>query len=174
MDNQQCTELKNIQYKSMLLSKNTSNPETITIKTTNNIDIDKFLDDEKNTRSHENWNKMDKTFKIKKLYHYAEKYCLQNNHTENCTKNLKILLKSHLDKKRLNSTKEVDYNKDTQEIDNIPNLTYKNKRFCIERTEKRISTTKSLAPKKTAKKKKSRKKSPKIVIKDDNLNSIKN
>lgn len=169
MDNQQCNELKNIQYKSMLLSKKSTTPELIS-KTNNNIDIDKFLDEEKKTRSNENWNKMDKTFKIKKLNQYAEKFCLKNNCPENCIKNLKLLLKNHLDKKRLLSNKEVEYNKEEQEIINIPSLNYKNKRFTIERSEKRVSTIKSLAPsKKTVKavNKKSRKVSPKIKIKDD-------
>ena len=154
MDNQQCNELKNIQYKSMLLSKKSSTPDLMSNKNNNNFDLDKFLDDERKTRSNENWNKMDKTFKIKKLNQYAEKFCLKHNCPENCIKNLKILLKSHLDKKRLLSNKEVEYCKEEQEIINIPSLNYKNKRFTIERSEKRISTIKSLAPsKKTIKKK---------------------
>jgi hypothetical protein len=168
MDNQQCNELKNIQYKSMLLSKKSTTPELIS--KTNIIDIDKFLDEEKKTRSNENWNKMDKTFKIKKLNQYAEKFCLKHNCPENCIKNLKLLLKNHLDKKRLLSNKEVEYSKEEQEITNIPSLNYKNKRFTIDRNDKRVSTIKSLAPaKKTLKSinKKSRKISPKIKIKDD-------
>ena len=170
MDNQQCNELKNIQYKSMLLSKKSTTPELISKTNNNNIDIDKFLDEEKKTRSNENWNKMDKTFKIKKLNQYAEKFCLKHNCPENCVKNLKLLLKNHLDKKRLLSNKEVEYNKEEQEIIDIPSLSYKNKRFTIERSDKRVSTIKSLAPsKKTVKavNKKSRKISPKIKIKDD-------
>ncbi len=153
----------------MLLSKKSTTPELIS-KTNNNIDIDKFLDEEKKTRSNENWNKMDKTFKIKKLNQYAEKFCLKHNCPENCVKNLKLLLKNHLDKKRLLSNKEVEYNKEEQEIIDIPSLSYKNKRFTIERSDKRVSTIKSLAPsKKTVKavNKKSRKISPKIKIKDD-------
>jgi hypothetical protein len=47
MDNVQCNELKNIQYKSMLLSKKTTTSDIVSIKSTSNIDIDKFLDDEK-------------------------------------------------------------------------------------------------------------------------------
>ena len=167
MDNQQCNELKNIQYKSMLLSKKSSTPDLMSNKNNNNFDLDKFLDDERKTRSNENWNKMDKTFKIKKLNQYAEKFCLKHNCPENCIKNLKILLKSHLDKKRLLSNKEVEYCKEEQEIINIPSLNYKNKRFTIERSEKRISTIKSLAPSKRTIKKKSRKISPKLIIKDE-------
>ena len=167
MDNQQCNELKNIQYKSMLLSKKSSTPDLMSNKNNNNFDLDKFLDDERKTRSNENWNKMDKTFKIKKLNQYAEKFCLKHNCPENCIKNLKILLKSHLDKKRLLSNKEVEYCKEEQEIINIPSLNYKNKRFTIERSEKRISTIKSLAPSKRTTKKKSRKISPKLTIKDE-------
>ena len=43
MDNQQCNELKNIQYKSMLLSKKSTTPELIS-KTNNNIDIEAYSD----------------------------------------------------------------------------------------------------------------------------------
>ena len=57
MGDQQCNELKNIQYKSMLLSKNSTTPDMMSIKS-NNIDLDKFLDEEKKTRISENWNKM--------------------------------------------------------------------------------------------------------------------
>ena len=86
------------------------------------------------------------------------------------------IIQNHLDKKRLVSNKEVEYNKEQQEIINIPSLIYKNKRFTIERSEKRVSTVKSLAPlKKTIKstsRKKSRKNSPKIKIQDDWFNLI--
>jgi hypothetical protein len=172
MDNNQCNELKNIQYKSMLLSKNITTPDLISLKSNNNnIDIDKFLDDEKNICYAESWNKMDKAFKVKKLYKYAEHYCIKNNCPDNIVKNLKILLKSHLDKKRLINNKEVEYCKEKQEIINIPNLNYKNKRFTIDRADKRVSTIKSLAPLKSqlAKtiKKKSKKRSPKIVVEDN-------
>ena len=167
MDNQQCNELKNIQYKSMLLSKNSNTPDLMSNKNNSDFDLDKFLDDERKTRSNENWNKMDKTFKIRKLNQYAEQFCLKNNCPENCVKNLKILLKTHLDKKRLLSNKEVEYCRDNQEIVNIPSLHYKNKRFTIERSDKRISTIKSLAPSKKTIKKKSRKNSPKLKIKDE-------
>lgn len=170
MDNQQCNELKNIQYKSMLLSKNNTTPEMISIQTKNAIDIDKFLDEEKKSRSTENWNKMDKTFKIKKLNDYAEKFCNKNDYPDNCLKNLKVLLKSNLDKKRLLSNKEVEYDKEIQEIINIPNLIYKNKRFSIERGDKRISTIKSLGPSNKDTKKKSRKRSPKVKIREDKIN----
>ena len=96
MDNNQCNELKNIQYKSMLLSKNITTPDLMSLKSTNNIiDIDKFLDDEKNICHAESWNKMDKVFKVKKLYKYAEHYCIKNNCPDNIVKNLKVLLKSN-------------------------------------------------------------------------------
>ena len=174
MDNVQCNELKNIQYKSMLLSKKTTTSDIVSIKSTSNIDIDKFLDDEKKICSNENWNKMDKTFKIKKLYKYADKFCLKNNCPDNSSKILKNLFKSHLDKKRLTNNKEVEYCKEKQEVLNVPNLNYKNKCFTIERSEKRISTIKSLAPIKSqltkTVKKKTKKNSPKINVEDDTTN----
>ena len=79
-----------------------------------------------------------------------------------------------MDKKRLTNNKEVEYCKEKQEVLNVPNLNYKNKCFTIERSEKRISTIKSLAPIKSqltkTVKKKTKKKSPKINVEDDTTN----
>jgi hypothetical protein len=61
---EECVELKNIIYKTMLLN-GVSIPET---KSTNNLlNIDKFLEDEKKNNVLEPWSKLDKTHKTKKI-----------------------------------------------------------------------------------------------------------
>ena len=43
-----------------------------------NVDIDKILENEKQTNKNDNWNKLDKTMKIQKLHSFAEKYRKDN------------------------------------------------------------------------------------------------
>jgi hypothetical protein len=59
-------------------------------------------------------------------------------------------LKDSLDKKKLSKVKDVVYDKDTGLIKEIPALTYTKatKHFTLKNIDKRVSTLKSLAPKK--------------------------
>ena len=144
MDKEECTELKNIQYQTMLLSGNKMK-ESVYESMTNDR-IDSFLQKEKEMNLHESWNKLDRTLKNKKLLLYSEKY-IETEDTEDMTvEQLYSFLKGCLDKKRLLSNKEVDYCKVEQSILVIPSLRYKNNRFGLERCDKRVSTLKSLTP----------------------------
>ena len=60
-------------------------------------------------------------------------------------------LKDCLDRKKLQRVKDVIYDKTTGQIKDIPALSYtkSNKHFTLKNLEKRVSTLKSLAPKKT-------------------------
>jgi hypothetical protein len=65
---EECLELKSIKYKTMLLN---GNPLT-EIKSSNDLsNLDKFLEDNKNSNQSEPWSKLDKTTKTKKLNAYA-------------------------------------------------------------------------------------------------------
>jgi hypothetical protein len=141
-------ELKTIKYKAMI-----SGGMPWTIKkpssTTNLLELDKFLENEKNTNSCEPWSKLDKTTKIKKLTVFAENYRTENNLSDEEFDKLMVFLKDCLDRKRLQKVKDVIYDKTTGEIKNIPAL-FHNKptnHFTLKNTEKHISTTRSLAPK---------------------------
>ena len=61
-----------------------------------------------------------------------------------------IFFKDCLDKKKLQKVKEVNYNKDTGEIKDIPALFYNkpSNHFTLKNLDKRISTLKGLPPKK--------------------------
>jgi hypothetical protein len=115
------------------------------------LELDKFLENEKNTNSCEPWSKLDKTTKIKKLLTFAESYRTENNLSNEEYDKLIAFLKDCLDRKRLQKVKDVIYDKTTGEIKNIPAL-FHNKptnHFTLKNTEKHISTTRSLAPKNT-------------------------
>ena len=98
--------------------------------------LDKFLENEKITNSNEPWSKLDKTAKMRKLTLFADNYKGVNELTDVEYDRLISFFKDCLDKKKLQRVKDVNYNKDTGEIKNIPALF------------KRVSTLKGLAPKK--------------------------
>ena len=144
----ECLELKNIKYKTMLLS-GTPIKET---KSTNDLsNLEKFLENEKNNNKIEPWCKLDKTSKTKKLLSYVEIYKDLNNLDEEECKLLTLFLKDCLDRKRFQRVKDVIYDKTNGTIKDIPALSYikNSKHFTLKNIDKRISTSKSLAVKKT-------------------------
>lgn len=148
----ECIELKNIKYKSMLL--NGSNEEVK--ETVENIsNLDSFIEEKKQTITNEPWIKLNKTTKLIKFQEFVEKYSINNKLSQDETTDLFKFLSTSLDRKRFLKTKEVIYDKDSGVIISIPSLFYNssNKKFTIKRSDKRQSTLKSLAPKKNKNKK---------------------
>ena len=155
------TELKNIKYKNMLLS----NSKEIT-KNNTQTTINDFLDRERENNQKETWNRLDKTIKLEKLQDYCTCYATDNNLEQLKTDQLLIYLRNCLERKRFEKVKDVNYDKENQVIKSIPDLIYnkQSRRFTLKRSEKRVSTLKSLGPGK----KRSRAKTKKIIIEDDN------
>lgn len=158
-DKQECQELKNIKYKSMLLSSSTNH--------TSDIDgIEKLLENESLLNKKEPWNKLDKTIKIKKIKHFVddiltEKFSLDEGENVDSKK----YLINSLDRVKLKRAKDVDYVKETGVIKSIPCLIFNEttRKFTLKRCEKRQSTLKSLGIASGSKKKrdKSKRESPK-------------
>jgi len=144
----ECQELKNIKYKTMLLTGNTLQES----KTSNNMsNLDDFLENEKINNSNEPWCKLNKTVKTKKLIEYVEVYKKENNLDSEESSILVTFLKDSLDRKKLLRVKDVTYDKTNGIIKEIPSLTYikSSKHFTLKNVDKRISTLKSLATKKS-------------------------
>lgn len=153
----ECIELKNIKYKSMLLNNNSEEVEE-TVENMSNLDD--FLEGEKKNNSGEPWAKLDKTSKLLKFNEFANFYCDENNYNNNSDKQMLInMLSSNLDRKKLLKAKEVIYDKELGKITSIPSLIYNTtaKKFTLKRADKRPSTLKSLAPKKSKNIKKDKK-----------------
>lgn len=114
------------------------------------VNLDKFLENEKNNNAIEPWSKLDKTAKIRKLVFFAEKYKSENSLDNDEHKRLITFFKDCLERKKLQRVKDVNYDKDTGEIKNIPSLHYikTTNHFTLKNLDKRISTTRSLAVKK--------------------------
>ena len=145
---EECQELKNIKYKTMLLNGAPIH-ET---KSSNDIcNLDKFLEDEKINNSNEPWCKLNKTIKTKKLIEYVDNYRVNNNLDKEECDLLIVFLKDSLDKKKLLRVKDVVYDKIAGTVKEIPALTYirTNKHFTLKNIDKRVSTLKSLAVKKS-------------------------
>jgi hypothetical protein len=120
-------------------------------KSSNNLtNLDKFLESEKNNNINEPWCKLNKTIKTKKLQDYVELYKTQNNLTDEECSILILFLKDCIDRKKLQRVKDVLYDKENGTIKEIPALHYVKvtKHFTLKNIDKRVSTLKSLAPKK--------------------------
>lgn len=155
------TELKNIKYKNMLLS---NNKET---KNNTQTTINDFLDRERAKNKKETWNRLDKTIKLKKLQDYCSRYGKENNLAQGKIEQLSLYLRNCLERKRFERVKDINYDKENQVIKSIPNLMYskQSKRFTLKRSEKRVSTLKSLGP---SRKRNSGNKTKKITIESEN------
>ena len=140
-----CVELRNIKYKSMLLKK--TSPKQVT---KHNSNIDDFLEKERTLNKEDQWVKLDKSMKMKKMSAFVETYATENNLCMKDKTALYDFLTSSIDQKKLTKTKEVIYDKLTGTIKSIPCLVHcpaSIKKFTLKRCEKRQSTLKSLAPK---------------------------
>ena len=145
---EECVELKNIKYKTMLLNGNTFKETKLS---QNLSSLEKFLDDEKNHNKNEPWCKLDKTIKTVKLLEYVEEYKKKHELEEEEEKILIQFFKECLDRKKLQRVKDVVYDKTNGTIKDVPGLVYtkSNKHFTLKNLDKRVSTLKSLTPKKT-------------------------
>lgn len=147
----ECIELKNIKYKTMLLSGNLIQETKSSSDLTN---LEKFLEDDKINNQNEPWSKLDKTVKTKLLMSYAEEYSKKNNLTHEEDVSLRAFLRDCLDRKKLQRVKDVEYDKTSGEIKDIPSLAFNKttSHFTLKNLDKqRVSTLKSLPPKKVAK-----------------------
>jgi hypothetical protein len=144
-----CIELKNIKYKTMLMN-GVPFKESIS-QSSDMTNLDAFLENEKNNNKNEPWCKLDKTIKTQKLMEFVELYKNEKKLDNEEEKLLVHFLKDCLDRKKLQRIKDVNYDKATGVVKEIPALTYVkiNKHFTLRNVDKRVSTTKSLGPKKS-------------------------
>jgi len=144
---EECIELKNIKYKTMLLN---GNPLQETKSSNKLSNLENFLEGDKINNKNEPWCKLNKTIKTKKFVDFVEVYKKENNLDEEEENLLNIFLKDCLDRKKLQKVKDVSYDKVNGIIKEIPSLHYikSSKHFTLKNIDKRVSTLKSLPPKK--------------------------
>jgi hypothetical protein len=146
------------EIKNTTTNEPTSNKITnISINEMNYNAVDLILEKEKQHNKSETWNKLDKTDKIQKLHAFAEKYGKTNNLPVKDIKALKMFFIDCLEKLKLQKAKDVVYDKEAREISSIPSLHFNvaSKSFTLKIMDaKRVSTLKSLTPKRTISKNK--------------------
>ena len=145
----ECLELKNIKYKTMLMNNIQSSKEP---DVTN---IESFLEKERNINKKQHWSKLSKLTKKNKILDYWREYSNKHQLPDTEKQELKVFLLKSLDRKKLQRVKDVIYDVETQMIINIPTLTINKQtnKYTLKNLDKKISTLKSLAPRKKKKKK---------------------
>jgi hypothetical protein len=151
---QECQELANLKYKTMLL-KGTQNQNDIVSRNIDISNIDIILNNDHEKSKKEPWGKLDQTIKIQKIMEYTKTMSTEHNLNDDEHETLNHYLLTALRTKRLQRVKDVTYDKTKGEIKAIPCLFFNNKSrsFTLKRSEKRQSTTKSLGLGKTRKNK---------------------
>jgi len=125
-------------------------PNEIQTGETSYSQLDSLLETEKQQNKSDTWNKLDKTVKIQKLHIFAEKYGKDNTLPVKDIKTLKHFFSEALNKNKLQKTKDVVYDKEKGIIQSIPALFFNvgNRAFTLKNLDvKRVSTLKSLTPK---------------------------
>jgi hypothetical protein len=113
--------------------------------------IDQLLEREKINNKADAWIKLDKPHRTRKLHRFAEMYGNEHTLSANVVCELKNFFVKCLDNNKLSKTKDVIYDRTSGEITAVPALVYNdtNHQFALKITDpKRISTIKSLTPKK--------------------------
>ena len=136
------------------------------------LNLDDILERENTHNKTESWNKLNKTSKIQKLHQYSEKHGKEHKYSAKEINQLKRFFSDMLYKKKLQKTKEVVYNKITQEITDVPGLFLhpSSRTFTLKADKTRQSTLKSLGP--TKRDISDRKKPTVHVIEDDSSEKL--
>jgi hypothetical protein len=128
----ECIELKNLKYKSMMLKNNQRRGDAAmqmlhnTSATDSISNVEKYLDHERSRKTTDLWGKLDKTVKLSKLNAFAQKYIHDNGLPECELTQLVTFLTTCIDHKKIVKTKDVVYDKVSGMIISIPILTHVN------------------------------------------------
>lgn len=147
----ECVELQNIKYQTMLLNGNSK----VVSNKKESGNITDFLNKEEALNKNKPWSKLGKHIKVKLLFVYIDKFCEENQCSESEKKDLKKYIIKCLERKKLTRVKDVSYDSKNGIIKSIPGLTFdKTKRkFTLRKIDKKNSTLKGLAPTKSKKNK---------------------
>jgi uncharacterized membrane protein YgcG len=118
------SELKTLRYKIMLMNGNTpvDVPPPPAKNSYENLQL--FLEKEKNHNNKENWNKLNRSVKNKKVSEFVETYATANELTEEEHLRLLEMLKQNMGKGKLTKNKEVIYDKTKGIIKEMPCLVF--------------------------------------------------
>jgi len=115
--------------------------------------IDQLLENENIQNKKDAWNKIDKTVKIQKLHEFAERYGKEHSLPVKDIKSLKLFFNECMNNMKLQKTKDITYDKEKGIIVSIPSLFFNSthRNFTLRNLDtKRVSTIKSLTPKRVS------------------------
>lgn len=140
-------DIKQMMYKATFLKDNKEKCDTMeaTLKRSNE-NLDLFLEKNKEKQKKEGWNRLSKTVKFKKIDEFVDSIKDNYNFNEDEKKMLKLYLNDCVERKRLLTVKDVNYDKLTGKIKSIPCFTFNTntRAYTLKNTDKRVSTLKSL------------------------------
>lgn len=147
IEERDCIELKNLEYKNVLMYGNNLKPrdESVTVSV-----LEDLLERESQMNRLDLWTKLDKTDKIIKLRAYTKVLTERHNLSPDEAKRLDNYFLQCLDRKYLLKIKEVAYSREKGVIENIPALIFNEemRTFVLKKSDKHVNTLKSLGPKK--------------------------
>ena len=149
---EECMELQNIKYQTMLLNNNSK----VISNKTNTSNISDYLKKESEENKKKSWSKLGKAEKMKKLSAFIAVYAAANSVSKHDKQELRRYLLVCLERKKLQRVKDVIYDVDTGIIKNIPGLSFDKERhkFTLKRLDRKTSSIKHLAPRKKTRGKK--------------------
>ena len=161
---EECHELQNIKYQTMLLNGNSKSKQIAPEKRDDIFKVERFLEKEQELNIQKPWNKLGKALKLKRIAEYVIEYSSENKLSSIQSKSLNSYLLKCLERKKLNRQKDVIYDIKEQKIKSIPNLSFHKNKFTLKRKDKKASSlnltphnkTKSKSQKKKTKRKKTK------------------
>ena len=148
-----CKDLKTIQYKTQLLKGERKLAKS---SKTNSSMIEAILDQERTMTRTVAWARLERSACISKLCNFAIMFGEDNEMTREEIASLVEYLQNAYDRKRLTRARDVLFNKETQNIINIPCLTFNksSRKFTLSRSDRRTSSSASLGPGRDTRRKK--------------------
>jgi hypothetical protein len=151
----ECQELKNIKYQTMLLNGNSKIDST----KQNTANLEDFLEKENASNKKQPWSKLGRSTKLKKIELFVNEYSNENKLSIKEKKNLLKYLILCLHKKKLQRVKDVVYDVKNEKIKSVPGLNFNKikKKFTLRNLDKKKTTLKALVSKNRNKKNKKNK-----------------
>ena len=122
---------------------------TTTTNRHNATSMDLLLENEKERNKTESWNKLEKADRVYKLRVFADTWVSEKatvSISAEVRDQLFCFLYECLDKNKLKNKKDIVYDKESMTVKSIPSLAYLDSAFTLITDSKRISTLKSLTP----------------------------
>ena len=150
-----CKDLKTIQYRTQMLSVKNNQPTKIESDTSSLVDD--ILEKERHVKRNLIWSRLERSTCITKLNDYANKFGENNNMNEKEIVSLKKYLIEALNRKKFTKVKDILFDKEQQIILNIHSLVFNKttRKFTLRRLDRKSSASAALGPGRDTRKKKS-------------------